>query len=526
MTVKARFAVGLLVALVDLRARAADPAAPPPARFAVILGVNQSVDADTPPLRYADDDAAGYLDLFRTLGARTYLLSRFDDNTRRLHPQAVAEAEDPRSQELDRVLQQVTADVATAARRHIPTVLYFVYAGHGNVEDGRGYLALEDGRLYGADLERLVLDRVRATETHFIVDACYSAFLAFSRGPGGERQETRGFSTLGGLARRPNVGLLLSTSSARESHEWSEYQAGVFSHEVRSGLLGAADADGDGQVTYREIAAFIERANAAIPNEKLRPDVYVRPPQASAALLDLRPGLGRRLELTGDHPGHYLIEDGRGVRLADFHNAPGQPLHLIRLASTGPLYLRRVGASAGTGGGEEYVMDTAPAVLRFADLRAGTSGVQPRGAANESFQLLFSLPFSQQVVDAFQWHDADVEAVASPVSPERPARSLRRPVAIGLLALGAVVAGLGTWEVVSAVNLERQPTTSQSQAFAANLTIAGKNDWARVFYGASGAALAAGALLLLWPKRTETRPVAVTVDPRAGGMVLGLGARF
>jgi hypothetical protein len=517
-------AAGLLAALTGAGARAAEIVVAPPARFAVILGVNKSVDADTPPLRYADDDAAGYLDLFRTLGARTYLLSRFDDNTRRLHPQAVAEAEDPRVQELDRILQQVAADVATAGRRHIRTVLYFVYAGHGNVEDGRGYLALEDGRLYGADLERLVLDRVRAEETHFIVDACYSAFLAFSRGPGGERRETRGFSTLGGLASRPGVGLLLSTSSARESHEWSEFQAGVFSHEVRSGLLGAADADGDGQVTYREIAAFIERANAAIPNEKLRPDVYVRQPQSSAALLDLRPGLGRRLELTGDHPGHYLIEDGRGVRLADFHNAPGQPLHLIRLASTGPLYLRRVGA--GTGDGEEYVMDAAPAVLRFADLRAGTSGVQPRGAANESFRLLFSLPFSQQVVDAFEWHDADVEVAQSPVSPERPARHLRRPVAFGLLAFGAVFAGLGTWEVVSALDAKQQTTGTQAQTFAANQTIAGKNDWARALYGVSVAALAPGALLLLWPKLTESRAMAFTFDQRAGGAVLGWGARF
>lgn len=127
------------------------------------------------------------------------------------------------------------------------------------------------------------------------------------------------------LAARPDVGLLLSTSSARESHEWSEYQAGVFSHEVRSGLLGAADADGDGRVSYREIAAFVERANASVPNEKFRPDAFVKASTRTeaGALIDLRPGLAHRLELSGDHPGHYLVEDGRGVRLADFHNAAG-----------------------------------------------------------------------------------------------------------------------------------------------------------------------------------------------------------
>lgn len=522
MTKRAAIAFGALVVSTGIDALAAETVVAPPARFAVILGVNNSVDKDTQPLRYADDDAASYQDLFRTLGARTYLLSRFDDNTRRLHPQAVAEAEDPRRPALEHVLQQVAADVALARRRHVRTVLYFVYAGHGSVEDGRGYLALEDGRLYGADLERLVVDQVRAEETHFIVDACYSVFLAFSRGPGGERREAHGFSSLGGLARRPGVGLLLSTSSARESHEWSEFQAGVFSHEVRSGLLGAADADGDGQITYREIAAFIERANAAIPNEKLRPDVYARQPGKETALLDLRPGLGRRLELTGDHPGHYLIEDGRGVRVADFHNAPGQSLHLIRLASVGPLYLRLVG----NGASDEYVMDAAPAVLRFDDLRPGTVAAQPRGAANDSFQLLFSLPFSQAVVDAFVWHDPDIEVEASSVSTASRGRALRRPIAFGLLTVGAVVAGLATWEVLSALDVEQQTTNSQVQSYNANRTINGKNDWARALYATAGAAVTAGAILLLWPKLNESQRVAVTVDLQAGGAVVGWGARF
>ena len=191
----------------------------------------------------------------------------------------------------------------TRARRGVPTVVYFVYAGHGNVENGRGYLALEDARLFGADLEQLIVDRVGGAETHFIVDACYSVFLAMSRGPGGERREAHGFSALGGLAARPGVGLLLSTSSARESHEWSEFQAGVFSHEVRSGLLGAADANGDGQVSYREIAAFVERANAPIPNERFRPDVYAKEPTVGAPCWTCAPGLGRRLELDGSTRG-------------------------------------------------------------------------------------------------------------------------------------------------------------------------------------------------------------------------------
>src|SRR5262249_39485336 len=157
-----------------------------------------------------------------------------------------------------------------------------------------GYLTLEDGRLTGAALQAEVVDRVAADQAHLVVDACYSMFLVYGRGPGGDRRELHGFARLGNLARRPDVGLLLSTSSARESHEWGAFEAGGFSPEVRSGLYGAADADGDGRVSYREIAAFVDRANAAVPGERFRPDVFARPPANDATLVDLRGALRRR----------------------------------------------------------------------------------------------------------------------------------------------------------------------------------------------------------------------------------------
>ena len=494
-------------AVADPSAGAVAISAAPAARFAVIVGVNDSVDKGTPALRYADDDAAGYLDLFRTLGARTYLLSRFDENTQRLHPQAAAEAHDPRIGSFVQVMTQVAADVAKAHARHVPTVLYFIYAGHGNVENERGYLALEDSRLFGSDLERLVLDPIRADEAHIIVDACYSVFLALSRSPGGQREDVHGFSTLGGLGSRSDVGLLLSTSSARESHEWSEFQAGIFSHEVRSGLLGAADANRDGHISYREIAAFIDRANEMVPNEKFRPDVYVKEPSTTSDLVDLSPGMRHRLELGGDHPGHYSLEDARGVRLADFHNAAGQALNLIRIASAGPLFLRRAGDA------DEYVVDAAADILRFESLRPQESTAQPRGAAHVSFSLLFALPFSQQEVDRFVVRKTQI----APAAPRGSwSMSLRRPLGGTLLGVG-VAAGIGaTWAVLSAWNLQHANVKSnQAQRFETNQSIERRNTWARMLYGAGGAAMGAGALLLLWPSLTESNlpPVMVGITP-------------
>jgi len=48
-----------------------------------------------------------------------------------------------------------------------------------------------------------------------------------------------------------------------------------------------ADADGDGQVTYQEIAGFVQRANASVQSERFRPDVFAHPATASGALIDL-----------------------------------------------------------------------------------------------------------------------------------------------------------------------------------------------------------------------------------------------
>ncbi|HMF41987.1 MAG TPA: caspase family protein [Polyangia bacterium] len=486
---------------------------PEAARFAIIVGVNASLTGDA-PLRYADDDAAAYLELFRALGARTYLLSRFDDGTRRLHPQAAAETQDPRRNELAHVVDQVAADVARARARQVPTVVYFVYAGHGNVENGRGYLTLEDARLYGADLEQLIVDRVGGTETHFIVDACYSVFLAMSRGPGGERSDAQGFSTLGGLGSHPGVGLLLSTSSARESHEWSEFQAGVFSHEVRSGLLGAADANGDGQVSYREIAAFVERANAPIPNERFRPDVYAKGPSPASALLDLRPALGRRLELTGANPGRYFIEDARGVRLADFNNAPGQALRMIRPVASSPLYLRKLAANADAD--VEYLMDAAPDVLRLDDMHPRPSTAQARGAANESFRLLFSLPFSQEEVDTFVDRSPPPAELAAAANP--PDLSLRRPVAIGLIGVGGVAGAGAIWALGSALEAQHSSSANQQYIYQQNQVIQRRNEQARILGAVSGIAVTAGVLLLLSPRLTgEPAPVTVGFSPRPEG---------
>ena len=506
--------VGLACAIVSLlaspEAHADDTA---PATFALIIGSNVSVDRDLPTLKYADDDAARNLDLFRVLGARTYLLSRLDDNTRRLHPQAAAEALEPRRAVFERTIAQIGADVAQARDRNLETTLYVLYAGHGSVENGEGYITLEDMRITGSDLARF-LASIPATRIHIIADACNSYSFAYGRGPGGERRPLHGFQDAPQLTSDPRIGLLLSTSSARESHEWDAFQAGVFSHEVRSGLYGAADADGDGRVSYREIAAFVARANEAIPNDRLRPDVHIKPPAEGDTLLDIRRALGRRIDVDGTRGTHYQVEDGRGVRLVDFHNAPGQTVHLVRPPPTGRVYVRRLDDDT------EFTVPASPGVIALADLESAPPRVASRGAAQEAFGLLFSLPFDQSVVDAYVANQSGSDAPTGGSRPRDARDRIQAPTThlpvraiVEWSALGLGVAALGTGAAfsVSAVAISRDtPRGSSQQSIAErDARISAMNARAGVAYVGGAVALGAGlGALLFWPAAAHVQAVA------------------
>jgi hypothetical protein len=327
----------------------------------------------------------------------------------------------------------------------------------------------------------------------------------------------KGFQDSSPLASDPRVGLLLSTSSARESHEWDEFQAGVFSHEVRSGLYGAADADGDGRVSYREIAAFVSRANAAIANERYRPDVHAKAPAGSETLVDLRRGLTRRLDVDGAHAAHYWIEDELGVRILDFHNGPGQAVHLVRPGPSGRVFLRRQDDDT------ELAVPAWPDALAFADLVPSPARVASRGAAHEAFSRLFALPFDDGAVTAYVEPPVDAQPGAGDALDAKRGVSTRAVVGYGALGLGVAALGTGVGLSVSALSLSHGAPSSLSEASAAsrNGQISTDNTAAAIVYAAGGVSVVAGLAVLLWPEAAHLRVVATP----SGGF-LGYGSSF
>lgn len=401
------------VVLASLAAAVAARAAEPTA-YALIVANNRSVDPDVAPLRYADDDGARYYEFFKPWAREVRLLAVLDDESHRLHREVARVAAPPTRTELLRALADLDAQMKADRDAGREPTLYFVFVGHGNVGPNReGYVSLLDGAFTRTDLFREVATPSQAAYLHLIVDACQSYFLVNARGalPKGESyaEAVKAYLADAELTRHPNVGVILSTARENESHEWSGFGAGVFSHQVRSALLGAADANGDGRIEYSELRAFVAAANLQVDDPRAKLEIEARPPalDRQRPIVDLASArFPRFVVVPPSASGRYSLEDDRGVRLADFHKALGGPLAMA-LPRNAPYFVRRSGAEA-------RIESSSPRVVDAAGLRWQIQAVAARGALHETFQRrLFEAPYGEAFYRAFAASTGDVPAPPS-----------------------------------------------------------------------------------------------------------------
>lgn len=377
------------LALSALPASAAEPAR----RYAVVVAANQSLDAGVAPLSFADDDGAKYYDLLRAAGMEVALFAVLDPEAQRRFPAAARAAEPPRRRSVLSAVDAFFLRMKADAEAGRPTHFYFVYSGHGGLGANReGYVNLLDSRLRRSELYREILARSTATYNHLILDACHAYFLVQKRGApdkaGDYRAAVNDFLRGEDLSTYPNTGVILAASSESETHEWSRWEAGIFSHELRSALLGAADVDGDGAVTYAEAGAFVEAANSAIPDPKARLRVWSRPPagRVDVPLVELSAFESTpSLRIGPQRADRYHVEDARGVRVADLHPSPEQPVRLA-LVGQAPFFLRTAE--------REARIPREPRRVDASELAFAPRAVGSRGSTDATFrQFLFQVPF-------------------------------------------------------------------------------------------------------------------------------------
>lgn len=452
-----------------------------PTRFAVVIGNNRAEHSGEVTLHYADDDAAATHRLLTEAGVHSVLLTTLDADTQRLD--GAARPDGPATwTALTAVLDGFFEKMRGTAEGG---ELLLFYSGHGDVAHGEGYVMLEDRRLTRRLLYQL-LARSPGRRNHVIIDACKSYFLAFERGPGGERADyPRAFDDGQVPARLANTGFILSTSSDRDSHEWERFQAGIFSHEVRSALRGAADLDGNGRISYAELGAFLNTANEGIRNRRFRPDFAIRPP-ARALDTEVLVWPGEVAISVPGGLGHLYVETGSGDRLLDVHASQDQQLGL-RLPTERPLFIRRADDSV-----EFKLTELAP--TRLSALTAHGIGVARRGALHLAFEQLFHVPFGEAKLALFaaQRAEGERQLLASQIRHGREATRSRTRQALGWTTVGLLGAGVA----LSAVAIERYAKgqgASQLERASLNETLGGVEPALGVTFGA---AVATGAAWL------------------------------
>jgi len=195
-------------------------------RFALVVGNDLGQGPDL-PLRYAETDAARVVSVLQEVGGvrpeNTVLLQGKDADTVR------------------RALIAVNERVRSAGHQ---TVLLVYYSGHADA----GALHLGSTRLELGELEQLVRGSAAAFRL-LIVDACRSG--ALTRVKGGSAIPPFDIQ-LGERVTGEGAVFLTSSSASEDSQESDELTGSFFTHFLLSGLLGAADENGDGRVTLDE----------------------------------------------------------------------------------------------------------------------------------------------------------------------------------------------------------------------------------------------------------------------------------
>jgi len=400
--------VGALLFVTLLAAAGANGSEPAPKHvvLALIVTNNRSEQLGRPDLRYADDDGAKYYEVFRMLGSaeQVTLLSEFDADTARLFPALLPIVKPPSRANVAKSAEQLARQADALRSRGVTVDFYFIFAGHGDVDRGRGFIELSDGPITADDLEAMIFRRVRASNLHIILDSCNAFFVINPRKPGGHRFPTPQQAAAEISARLPNVGVFLSTSAEAQVYEWSELQSGIFSHAVRSGLTGAADADGDGRITYSELAAFVSLASKNVRNPLYRPTVFARGPGGNngAALVDLSNAEARTLELPAGEQRRVTVRDADELRWIDVHAEAQTPvrLHLPeRLGQHFAVELRSLD-EAGRVVSRREGRAGADRSTSLAELSSGAESGGARGPG-DIFRGLFAEPFGPLALTAY-----------------------------------------------------------------------------------------------------------------------------
>ena len=216
-------------------------------RWAVVVGISEYADARITPLTYADDDARAMADFLRSPEGGAVP----EENLRvLLNEEATSEA----------LRDALFVFLQQAAPEDLVTVYL---ASHGSPDPSRPsnlYVLTHDTDVDAMaatafpmwDVKTALRRQIASERVVVVADACRSAgTLVDEPNPMGAA-----FSDLFNPSRRLTLSAAGVSQVSFEDAKWGGGH-GVFTHFFLEGLRGAADADGDGVVTFREVATYV-----------------------------------------------------------------------------------------------------------------------------------------------------------------------------------------------------------------------------------------------------------------------------
>jgi len=212
-------------------------------RIGLFVGANEGNPARQGKLGFAQSDAEAVSSIFFELGGTNQKDREREDNILR----------QPGRASLDRRLDAIKKELADARGKGQRTELIFYYAGHSD----RIGINLGSERYNTNDL----LGRIQNIEADVrivILDMCYAGNAA--RGDGDEDWVPLSFD---------GCAVLASTEANEESLEMEEIGSTFFTHSLITGLKGAADDNGDANVTLQELYDFVSK-EVKIKTEELK----------------------------------------------------------------------------------------------------------------------------------------------------------------------------------------------------------------------------------------------------------------
>jgi uncharacterized caspase-like protein len=261
-------------------------------RYAIVIGSNPGWSQDR-PLRYAEHDAERIRDVLVSLG--NFASDR------------VTLMRDPTTAEVRSALRRLALTARDSSAED--TLVFVYYSGHADDK----FLHLRGDPLTHRELQD-TLRALPATIKLGVVDACKSGAVTRK---GGAPVEEFAIDVV-----QPKLSgmVLLSSSGADELSQESRALAGsVFTHHLVSGLRGAADENGDKQVTISEAYQYAygrTSAATAASNVKQRPAFrYELSGQGELVLTTLKANRNVAVVVPKGAPQKYVVLDQNEWRL-------------------------------------------------------------------------------------------------------------------------------------------------------------------------------------------------------------------